>query len=98
MSMKKIWSGIREIVNIRNSKPHQIAQLKVDWKIISKWKDNSNKFNEFFVNVGPTTESEIPKSQDVSTLKFMKQRNQFEFLIADVSHEELLNIIKSLEN
>ena len=28
----------------------------------------------------------------------MKQRNQFEFLIAHVIHEELLNIIKSLEN
>ena len=80
---------------ICNLKPHQIAQLKADGKIISKSKDISNQINEFFVNVGPTTESEIPTSQNVSTLKFMKQRNQFEFLIADVSHEELLNIIKS---
>ena len=56
-------------MNIRNSKPHQIAQLKVGGNIISNSKDISNKFNEFFVNVGLITKSDIPKSQNVSTLK-----------------------------
>ena len=98
MNIKKIWSGIREIVNIRNSKSHKITQLKVGGKTIINSKDVSEKLNEFFVNVGPTTESSIPKSQNISALKFMKQRNQYEFIIAHVSNEEVLDIINSLTN
>ena len=66
MNIKKIWSGIREIVNLRNSKPHNIAQLKVGGKIIHTSRDISNKLNEFFVNVGPNTESSIPISHNVT--------------------------------
>ena len=75
MNIKKIWSGIREIVNIRNSKPqYKIAQLKVGGKIINNSKNVSNKL--FFA------------------IKFMKQRNQYD---DDVSHDKVLDIIKSLE-
>ena len=34
----------------------------------------------------------------VSALKFMKQRHQNKFLIAHVSREEVLDVIKSLKN
>ena len=47
--------------------------------------------------MGPSTEITIPKTQNVSALKFMKERNQYEFLIAHVSHDEVLDIIKSFE-
>ena len=46
--------------------------------------------------MGPSTEITIPKTQNLSALKFMKQRNQYEFLIARVSLDEVLDI-KSLE-
>ena len=98
MNIKNIWSGIREIVNIRNSKPYKISQLKVGANFINNTKEISNKLNEYFVNVGPTTEESIPKTQNISALKFMKERKMNEFLIAHVSHEEVLDIINSLEN
>ena len=66
--------------------------------LINNTKDISNKLNEFFVNVGPTTEDSIPETQNVSALKCMKERQNFKFLIAHVSQEEVLEIIKSLEN
>ena len=95
--MKNISSGIREIVNIQNPNSHKISQLKVGGKLINNPRDISNKLNEYFVNVGPTTEDSIPKTQNVSTLKFMKERINYAFLIAQVSHDEVLNIINSLE-
>ena len=52
MNIKNIWSGIREIVNIRNSKPYKISQLKVGGKLINNTKEILNKLNEYFVNVG----------------------------------------------
>ena len=34
MNIKKTWSGIREIVNIRNSTTPKITQLNINGKII----------------------------------------------------------------
>ena len=62
MNIKNIWSGIREIVNIRNSKPYKISQLKVGGKLINNTKEISDKLNEYCVNVSPTTENSIPKT------------------------------------
>ena len=35
MNIKKIWSGIREIVNIRNNISPKITQLNINGKIIA---------------------------------------------------------------
>ena len=50
------------------------------------------------MNVGPSTERSIPKVPGISPSKFLKNRIQIIFLIAHVSNEEILDIIKSLEN
>ena len=55
-------------------------------------------FSNFFVNVGPGTENSIPKVPNISPSKFLKNRVQINFLIAHVSNEEIIDIIKSLEN
>ena len=96
MNIKKIWSGIREIVNIRNNISPKITQL--NGKIMDKPNDVANQLNNFFANVGHLTESSIPRSENISPLKFLKQRNQLDFLLAHVSHDEVLEIINALEN
>ena len=82
MNIKKIWSGIREIVNIRNNISTKITQLNINGKIIDNPKDVANQLNDFFVNVGPLTESIIPRSENISPNKFLKKRNQFDFFLA----------------
>ena len=72
MNIKKIWSGIGEVVNIRNNISPKITQLKLNGKIIDNPKDIANQLNNFFVNVGPQTESSIPISENISPLKFLK--------------------------
>ena len=68
-------------MNIRNPNTHKIAQLKVGGKLINNPRDILNELNEFFLNVGPITEDSIPKTQNVSALKFMKGRINYAFLI-----------------
>ena len=41
---------------------------------------------------------EIPKVRNISASKFLKQRNQFNFLIAHISNEEVLDRVNSLSN
>ena len=52
----------------------------------------------FFVNVGPNTERDVPKAQNIFPDNFLKNRNQFNFIIAHISNHEVLEIIESLNN
>ena len=61
-------------------------------------KQIATNFNNSFVNVGPSTEKSIPKVPSISPSKFLKNRNEINFVIAHVSNEEILDIINSLEN
>ena len=48
--------------------------------------------------VGSSTEKTIPKVPNVSPSKFLRNRNQTNFIIAHISNEEILDIVNSLEN
>ena len=73
-------------------------QLNIGGKIIVDDKDLATNFNEFFVNVGPSTENAIPKVPNILPTKFLKNRIQVNFVIAHISNEEILDIINALEN
>ena len=94
---KKVWEGIRNIVNLKKVSS-KTAQLKVNGKIIEGDQELANKFNEFFVNVGPNTESTIPKVPNLSPSKFLRNRNMTNFIIAHISNEEIVQVIDSLPN
>ena len=74
------------------------SQLIIGGKIIDDDQELATNFNEFFANVGPSTENTIPKVPNISPTKFLKNRNQINFAVAHISNEEILDIIKSLEN
>ena len=97
-NMKKIWDGIRSIVNIKNTISPKVAQINDNGKIIDTPEEIASTFNDFFANVGPNTERDIPKAHNISPNRFLKNRNQFDFIIAHISNEEVLEIINSLEN
>ena len=69
------------------------SQLIIDGKIID---DDQELATEFFVN--PSTENTIPKVPNISPTKFLTNHNQIHFAIVHISNEEILDIIKSLEN
>ena len=76
---------------------NRTSHLNVGDKVIDD-KEIATNFNHFFVNVGPNKEESIPKVPNISPSKFLKNRNQMDFVIAHVSNEGLLDIINSLEN
>ena len=67
-------------------------------RVIDNPEQMVNEVNEFFVNVGPNTEEEVPKVPTLSPDHFLKNRNQFNFIIAQIPNEEVIEIIKSLQN
>ena len=97
-NIKKTWEGIRKIVNVKKSANFTISQLNVKGKIIDDPTAIANSFNNFFANVGPETEKTVPKVPNKCPSMYLKNRNQFEFIIAHISEQEILDIINSLAN
>ena len=70
----------------KNPTVPKIAQLNVKGRIFDNPKVISEKFNDFFVNIGPNKGMEIQKVTNIFTYKFLiNQRNQFIILIARIS-------------
>ena len=97
-NIKKTWEGIRSIINISKSKMPSVSQIKVNNKVIDNPKKIVEAFNNFFVNIGPNTEKNIPINPIIKPEQYLKNRNQLNFLIAHISNEEILDIINKLEN
>ena len=68
---KKTWEGIKSIININKVKFPQISQIKVNGNIVNNQKYIVEELNNFFVNVGPNIEKEIPKNPKI------KKEHQF---------------------
>ena len=95
---KKTWDGIKSIININKVKFPNISQLKVNEKIITTQKDIAQELNNFFINVGPNVEKQIPKNPKIKPQHYLTNRNTFELLITHISNEEVIEIIEKLEN
>ena len=72
-----------------------ISQLNIRGKVIDNPKVVVNEINNFFVNVGPNTEKDIPNAPNNFPEDFLKNRNQINFVIAHISNEDVLEIIES---
>ena len=74
-NIKKTWEGIRKVVNTKPKVNYGISQLNTKGKIMSDTKEIAECTNEYFANVGPLTEKNIPKVNNVSPNIFLKDRN-----------------------
>ena len=94
--MRKTWMGIRNIVNTKRSNSIHSTQIIVNGKSIKNPKDVSNTFNNIFTSIGPNTEQTIPKSKRAPR-SYLKNKIDANFIIAQTTNEELMNIILLLD-
>ena len=96
-SIKKIWSGIRKIVNTRQSSSRFISQISVDGKDFKDPKQIANAFNNFFVNVDNTVNKDIPLTFK-SPSDYLKNPNPQSLFLYRVTKLEIEEIIDSLNS
>ena len=58
--MKNTWQGIKQIININNKGGPQTSQLFYKGMQINTHESMVNTFNEFFTEIGPQLNKEIP--------------------------------------
>ena len=87
----------KNIINKNKSKKVQDKFKLNDESMISDESVISNRFNEFFVNIGPNLANKIP-IQNVSPLQFMDDPTVNSIFLSLVTAEEIREILCSLKN
>ena len=97
--MKKTWTGINELVNIRSKNRVTISQINYKGKTLNDNTDMANAFNDFFTNVGPNLDAEIPICQkpNGSTL-YLSPRIPRSIFISPTDSYEIKDIISNLDD
>ena len=95
-NMKKLWSGIRSIINVSSKSGYCISQLIQDGKEIDDPKKMANIFNKFFVNVSQKVTSGISRTRKCP-LDYRKQRNDRLLFLPNATSEETEALINSLQ-
>ena len=96
-NMKKTWQIMKNIVNKGKSKQIQ-SKFKLSDGTVTTNKDViSSKFNDFFVNIGPTLAKKIP-NQTLSALHFMGNLMINSIFLTQVTPVEMTDILQSLKN
>ena len=95
--MKKSWGIIKNIIN-KNQKPQTQSRFKIGDNLITSDKNIiCNKFNDFFVNIGPTLAKSIPKV-DKSPLSYMGNRLNESIYLEPVTEKEIKTLISALKD
>ena len=92
---KKVWEGIRDVINI-SKKTHSVPnKIIYNNTTYSNTDDMSNCFNDFFVNIGNSVETKIPRV-DTNFSNFLKDKNNVSLFLKPVSEDEVKSMISTL--
>ena len=72
--MKKLSSGIRSIISIRQKTTLNISQLVIDGTEVTDPKHIASAFNHYFVNVPQQVDKAFPRAKK-SPIDYLKDRN-----------------------
>ena len=93
--IRKTWSGIKNVINIRNFNKGQPTSILIDGEIANDPNKIANGFNNYFSNVAEKLQGKI-HSFGIEFSNFLKTPNDNFFLFQSADSQEILLIIDSL--
>ena len=94
---KKVWSIKKTVIN-KNKKNQLQKEFKLgDGSLTTDMKLICNKFNEFFINVGPSLSTKIP-TQNTMPIDYIKNKAIYSMYLEPVSETEIKKLISSLKS
>ena len=96
--MKKLWSGIKSIINIKNNRLHTISQIVHNGQVINKLTEMANVFNHYFVNIASKIDDGISQTRK-SPLDYLGRKSEFSsFFLSPTDTAEVEFIIAEFKN
>ena len=98
-NVKNIWRVLNEIINKKVKSNEYPDQFKTeDGSIISDMKTIANKFNEFFVNVGPNLAKQVRVDDNSNIYDYLGSMNPQSMFLLPVSETEIINTVRLCKN
>ena len=94
---KKVWSIIKTVINENKKNQLQNEFRLGDGSLTTDMKLICNKFNEFFINVGPSLSKKIP-TQNTMPIDYIKNKAIYSMFLEPVSETEIKKLISSLKS
>ena len=94
---KKVWDGIRSLINTKKQKYHKQISLDIDNVTVTDELIIANHFNTFFTSIAQKLLRLIPPTQKTFQT-YLKNRNQNSFFLTPTTTEEIGDIIGNLKN
>ena len=95
-SMSKTWKLLNKMTG--RSKPREtINQIEINGQVTDNQQEIADKFNDYFINVGPTLANQVPTT-DTKPLEFLEHTCQNSIFLNPVTEEEVGDIISNLKN
>ena len=95
-NLKQTWRIIKTALN--RNKQSQIAQeFKVDGKLVDDKSIIANKFNKYFLNIGPNLARNIPHSS-CTYESFIQNPNSNSIFLRSTNEYEVINIIRAMKH
>ena len=97
-NLRYLWKLINEVINRNKLKPELPDHFKENETLITDPTEISNKFNEYFINVGPNLATKIPVS-DINFSNYLGERCLKSIFLDPVTENEVeFEICKLKEN
>ena len=96
-NMKKVWKGIKSIINIKCKNLDTPTCLEIDDETITEPKQIASCFNDYFSNVADKILLKRKYTGTKSYRDFLTNRLLEEFVFSDCDKDEVIDIISSLK-
>ena len=97
-NMKKLWSGIKSIINIKYNRLYTISQIVHNGQVINKPTEMANVFNHYFVNIASKIDDGISQTRK-SPLDYLGRKSEFSsFFLSPTDTAEVECIIAEFKN
>ena len=93
--MKKTWTGIRELINVKKKSETKISKLIVENNVITDPVAMASTMNSFFVNMGSSVASKIPNSKKAFS-DYLSESSNFNIILNPCSSAEINKLISDL--
>ena len=98
-NIKNMWRSLNEIIKKKPQKCDYPEQFKCeDGSVISNKNEISNKFNEYFVNVGPKLAEKIKVNENSNIYDYLDQPIQNSMYLLPVTEKELIDTVNQCKS
>jgi hypothetical protein len=94
-NLRKIWQGIKEVINIKSTSHDVPSCITLNDKNITEPKEISNAFNEYYSNIAQNILEKQKYSGDGNFIKFLSAPHERSLFLSDTGPDEVKNLINS---